>query len=207
MRCLQSLLSPTNLLVTTIENNKSSLKGDITEDVDANIFARLNTTEAGGRTVLDRSIVDVRAGNGDSNTTNGKAEVGQRSRAAEDVSTVSRTVLSSADLGIVCGVDAGREEEEGGAGISNTIDGASVDGSRANGVARSSEVPETLRRVHGSVSDLASVGCAIDVAKVVSTRLLVLEIGSEDRVAEGRLGVVEEGLLLGGLDSVDRTEA
>ncbi|KAI6755704.1 hypothetical protein HG531_004810 [Fusarium graminearum] len=191
-RRLQSLLCPANLLVATVKDNKSSLESNITKDVDTNILTGLDTTEAGGRSVLDRSVVDVRTGDGNGHTTNSKAEVGQRSGAAEDVTAVRRAVASTANLGVVGRVDGGREKKEGGTGIGNTSDGASVD--------------KSLRGVNGSVANLAGIRRAVDETKVVGSGLLVLQVGCEDSGLEAGGSVVEEGVLLGGCDGVDGAE-
>jgi len=67
-------------------------------------------------------------------------------------------------------------------------------------------LPPALRGVDIGVGDAACVLGAVDVPEVVGTGGVVLEIGGEERLREGIVHGVEEGLLGGGLNGVQGGE-
>ncbi len=94
----------------------------------------------------------------------------QSSRAGEDVAAVGLGVGGSRNLGVVCGDDDVREEEEGSSGVGNGLDGGGDGGAGADSVAGGGEAPEALAVVDGGVGDGAGVFGVVDVAEVVGAR-------------------------------------
>jgi hypothetical protein len=93
---------------------------------------------------------------------NGDGEIRESVAARENVATLSGIVRGAADLGVVGADDAVVEEQEGGAGVSNSRDGAGA-GGVANRVAVGGELPEALAVVDGGVYEIAVVLGLIDV--------------------------------------------
>lgn len=102
------------------------------------------------------SVVDIRAGNGVLDATNFNREVGQSSRAREDIASCAGVVLRVLDLLVVIGDRRSREVDEGGASISDSVDAAGV-GGRADLISRGSELPEAVCSADGDVGEGARV--------------------------------------------------
>ena len=189
-----------------IEDDELALEPDIAEDVEADPGIRLHAAEAlpVGR---GRGVVDVAARDGARIGADGEAEVGQGGGAGEDVAAVGLAVGGALDLLVVGGDDRVVDEEEGGACVSDGLDGGGDGFSRADGVAGGGVAPEALGVVDGDVGDGAGVFGVVDVAEVVVTGGALLEVGGEKWSVEEGFGVGEEGLLLIGGDGVDGGKA
>lgn len=222
---LQALGSPTDLVSAAVEDDKGRLEGDVTEDGEADVAVGLDAAVAGG--AGDGGVVDVGAGDDDAGAADAEGEAGQGGAAGEDVAGLAVAVRRAADLGVVGVDDAVGEEEQRGARVGDAVDGARLEGARADGVAGRGPLPPAVGGRDGGVGDAAGVGGAVDVAEVVLARCLgglvsgwgviwggcgvlltsvVLEVSSEQRGGQRALGVVEEGLLLVGRDGVQAAE-
>lgn len=113
-------------------------------------------------------------------------------------------VGGAGDLLVVGGDNLVVQEEEGGAGVGNTLDGGA--GLRANLVAVGGEFPEALGVVDVGVGQGAGVLGAVNEAEVVGAGGIVLQGDGEQRGGQGGLHGVEEGGLGLGLDGVDGAE-
>ena len=60
-------------------------------------------------------------------------------------------------MGVVCGDDVVGEEEEGGTGVGDGLDGGGYGVAGADGVTGGGEAPESLAIVDGGVGDVAGV--------------------------------------------------
>lgn len=103
-----------------VENDVLALKEDITEDGEAKASVALDTTEAGGATRVDGSVVDEASGNHGVVATDGHSEVRQVGRAREDIATRRVAVPGALNLSVVGVDDRVREQEKGGTGIYNS---------------------------------------------------------------------------------------
>lgn len=102
--CLSALGSPTNAGVAAIEDDESSLEGNVAEDGEADVAVGLDAAVAGG--AGDGGVVDVAAGDGDAGAADTEGEVGQGGGAGEDVGGLAAAVGRAADGGVV-GLDDG----------------------------------------------------------------------------------------------------
>lgn len=205
-RLFLSLGGETELVLLGIEDNVLGLEEDVTEDVDTNVTSGLETTEALA-TLL--GVVEVLAGNSGGVRANGDLEVRESGRAVKDPATLGLGVLGTADLLVVGGDGAVVQEEQGGTGVGNTLDGATsgLDLGVTNADGVGGEAPEALAVVDISVGKLASVLGGVDESKVVRAGLVVLQDSSEDGGGQAVHDVGVEGLLGLGLDSVDAAES
>jgi hypothetical protein len=186
-----------------LEDDVLALEEDVTEDGDTDVGVALETTEAGAGAGRERGVVDVLAGDGEFGAADDDAEGGESSRAGERVTTLSCVVLGTADLGVVGADDGLGEVHEGGAGISNGVNGGAASGTSADRVAGGGELPEAVGGVDVDVGDRAGVLGGVNVAEVVGTGSMVLEGDGEQGRGEVGLDGVEKGLLLSGPDGVD----
>ncbi len=133
---LEALRSPAEAGAgAAVEDDKGSLERNITEDVDADGAAVLETTEAGRAAFRDRAVVDVGSGDGDARTADAEGKAGEGARAGEDVTAIRVAVGRSGDLLVVGLDDAEGEVEQGGAGIGDARDAAGGERAAANRVA------------------------------------------------------------------------
>jgi hypothetical protein len=93
---------------------------------------------------------------------NGDGEIRKSVAAGENVAALGGIVRGAADLGVVGADDAVVDEQEGGAGVSNSRDGAGAGGA-TDGVAVGGELPEALAVVDGRVDEIAFVLGLINV--------------------------------------------
>lgn len=187
-----------------VEHNVLALQEDVTEDGETNARVGLNATQTGGADT-GRTVVDQGAGNNSSVPVDHNAEVGQRGRAGEDVSTSRLAVLSTADLRVVLADNGAGEEQQGGTGVSDTAEASA--GAAAGLVAGDAEAPETLGAVHVGVGQGALVLGGVDESKVVDTRLLVLQSNGEEGLGQRALDRVKEGGLSARRHGVDAAES
>lgn len=153
----------------SIKDNKGSLEGNITKDVDTDTRAALETTEAAGGAGGDGTKVEVVTGDNDAGGADTKSEVGQGPAAGEDVAAGRGAVGGARDLGPVGADDGGGEVEQGGAGVGDAVQGGGLEGAGADGVAGRGELPEALAGGDGGVGDGTGIGGGIDETKVVCT--------------------------------------
>lgn len=158
---------PAQASIAAIKNYKRRLERNVAKDVDADACRALDAAEAGRARAVDGSKVDVAARDGDGGGADSEGEVGQGGGAREDIASLGSRVLCARDLLVVGRDDRRRQEEEGGAGVSDARDGRLGDCSRADAVAGRSEVPESLGLVHGGVSDASGEETGVDGAEVV----------------------------------------
>ena len=185
-----------------IKDDKLRLEEDVTKDGLPDAIIALETTETAS-TLRSRCVVQVTTRDDRRVAFDLKGEIGKGGGAVENVSTVGLAVGGSRDLTVVGGDDVVGEEKERSSGVGNGGDALSDGGSGADGVPAGCKPPETLRVVDGGVGNVTGVLARINVAKVVTTRLALLQVGGEERRVEAGLGVGEESLLLVGGDGVD----
>jgi len=116
----------------------------------------------------------------------------------------SLVVDCASNLAVVSVDDGGVGKHEGSSGISDGL--ASSDVHRSPGPdleLGGRELPEAVGGVDGRPSEGAAELGGVDGAEGVGAYGGLAEIGGEDGHGEGGLGVVEEGLLLRGLDGVE----
>ena len=187
------------------KDDELCLEKDITENGLPDAAVALKTAEAAS-TLRSGGVVHVASWHDGRVAFDLEGEVGKRGPAVQDLSTVGLAVGGSRNLRVVVGDEVVWEEEKGSSGVGDGGDALADWGSRAHGVPAAGEAPETLGIVHGGVGDIASVLAGVNVAEVVASWLTLLQVGGEEWGVEAGLGVGEEGLLLVGLDSVDRAE-
>ena len=187
-----------------VEDDILALEEDVTKDGEADTSVGLDTTEAGG--ACCRGEVDVGSGNGVLGAGDDDANRRESGRAREGVSTLAVVVLGTGDLGVVGGDSGLGQVEEGGAGVSDGIDGGGDGGAAADGVTGGSELPESVGRVDVDVADGTGVLGGVNLAEVVGAGGVVLQAGGEDGQSERALDGVEEGGLLHRRHRVDAAE-
>jgi hypothetical protein len=72
------------------------------------------------------------------------------------------------------------QEEEGGAGVHNTIDRQLLERGRPDPVSCACEFPELLCVVDGNVADGSGVFAAVDESEIICSRGALLQIRSEN---------------------------
>ena len=125
-------------------------------------------------------------------------------RAVEDPSSLVRVVRGSRDVSVVRRRSRVGDEDQGGAGVSDTGVGADLLAVGSDAVWR--EGPEALGGVDGRVGDGAREQVAVDETEVVASGGSGAEISGEDAWEAGVDGIREEGRLLLGLHRVDVVE-
>ena len=198
------LLSKANLRTSAVENDVLALEEDITKDGETDSGVALDTTEAG--TITVGSEVDVSARNGVDGATNLNTKVRESRGAREGIAAGALAVLSTLDLSVVGRDDVVVDVEERSAGVSDGVNVGGGSGAAANGVASSSEFPETIRGVHIDVGDLAGVGGSVNEAEGVSTWATLLQVGGKEGLGKVGLDSVKEGRGRLRLDRVDAAE-
>ena len=187
------------------EDDEEVLKEDISEDGEANTGVGLKTTVA--ESVGDWGVVDVRAWKSEGSGADLDGEVWQLGVAVEDVTAVGSAVGGARDLGVVGGEDGRAEKEERSTSVGDGGEFGGRGDTVTHTVSTNREGPEALAAVDWHVCDGTSVLGGIDETEVVRTWLALLEIGSEQRLGEGRLDSVEEGGLSDWLNGVDAAES
>lgn len=163
-----------------VKHHVLALQENITEDREANTSVRLKTTKAGA--IAGGAVVHQGAGHGSSVSADSNAEIGQSSRAREDVSASVVVILSSTDLGVVLGDNGGIKKKQSGTSISNSVETSARLGSSL--VAVNAEAPESLRVVNIGVYDGAGVLRGVCETKVIDTGLAVLQSNGEEGLRE-----------------------
>lgn len=100
-----------------VKDNVLALQENVTEDGEVQAGVALDTAEAGGAAVLERSVVDQGAGNNGVVAANGDGEVGESGGAGDGVATSGGVLLSAGDLVVVVGDNVVGEQQEGGASV------------------------------------------------------------------------------------------
>ena len=126
--------------------------------------------------------------------------------AREDVTALAGVVLGAGDLRVVGGDEGLRDQEEGGAGVGDGVDGRRNEGGGTDRVAVAGKLPEAHGGVNGDIGDTAGVLGGIDEAEIVAARRALHQVGGEKRSGQVGQGVEEEGLLRRRRDGVDRVE-
>ena len=145
------LLGETNARSRGVEDDVLALEEDVAKDAEANASVALDATEAS--TITVRSVVDVSTWDSVGNTTNHNTKVRKGSIARERVATSRFAVLSTADLLVVSSDNGAVNVEEGGASVSNSINGGALGGSTADRVTGGRELPEALGGLDVDVGD------------------------------------------------------
>ena len=187
------------------KDNELRFEEDIAKDGKSNSSIALKSTEAAAA-ARSGCVVHIISRHNSLIVFDSESEVGEVSRAREDVTTISLAVGRSRDLRVIGGDEVVGQEEKGSSSVGDGGEAVTDCGSRANRVAASCESPEALRVVHSCVGDLASVLARVNVAEVVASGFTLLQVCGEEWGVEAGLGVGEESLCLVGLDSVDRAE-
>lgn len=183
-----------------VEYTVVGVEEDVAVDVLVATTDGLETAEAaagfGGRSEVEEAARD----RGVVALTDQEGDVGESSRAVEDVAAIFLGVGSAGNL-LVVGVDSGiGHEEEGGSGVRDTdlaFHGASLGADLEGGGV---VLPETTAVVDRGVLDRARVLGAVGVSEVVLSVGLRWEVGSEEGRVERLLSIVEESLCLLGLN-------
>lgn len=141
-------------------------------------------------------------------TANIKHEIRQRGVAVNGDTTGLRVVLRRGDLAVVALDDGGVGDDEGGAGVGDGLAGgvARLRLAGADGELGGRELPEALGGVDGDPGHGAVELGGVDVAELVRARGGLAQVGGEHGLRERGHDVVEEGLLLLGLDRVELAE-
>lgn len=189
-----------------IEHHKLALKEDVTEDIEADTTAALNASEASRPAVVDRRVVDIRAGDSGLVVTNLEAYVGQSDAAGVGIPSLLLVVPRAINAPVVVRHDGVIDKEQRGSSISDSVKAVGVDVASTNGVAGASERPEALAVVDIDVGDVAGMCAVVDGTKAVGAGLAFLEVGGEERGREAGFDVVEEGQLLVWLNGIDGGE-
>lgn len=154
---------------------------------------------------IDLGKVDVGALDGGRGATDVEGKIGHLGVAREDETTGLRVVGGTGNGGVVS-VDGSRVgEDEGGTGVGNGLStsGTLLGGAAVNGKAFAGELPESLGVVDGDPGHGAGELGGVDAAELVGAGGVGTKVSSEERLGERGHDVVEEGLLLLGLDGVE----
>lgn len=152
-----------------IEDDQSSLEGNVAKDVDTDTGAALDAAEASGATRGDGAVVDDLAGDGDAGGADAEGECWRGGAAGEHVAAVRVAVLGAADLLVVGADDGSGEVQQGRASVSDAVDRGRHKGPRAHRVSGTNELPEALAGGHRGVGDGPGVGAVVNEAEVVCT--------------------------------------
>ena len=139
------------------EDNKLALQEHISKNTEANPIITLDSSETCATPITDGGVVYVTSRHDGAISFDCKSDGGQSGRAVEDIAAIGLGIGRSGDLGVVCGDDGVREEEEGGAGVGDGREGGGYGAAGADGVAGGGEAPESLAVVDGGVRDVAGV--------------------------------------------------
>lgn len=190
-------------MVLIVKDNKGSLEGNVAVDGEANARVALKTTEAASVGVVGRTVVHELGVDSDLVVTDTIVEVGNILTAlVGDVATNVAVLLGRANVGPVVVDNGVGQQQERGASVGNTIDRGADKAVVADLVAGRVEAP-VPGGVGGSVDDFTLVLRVVNVAKVVGSSRLVVQVGSEQLLVELGLDVAEPRLLLVGSDGVD----
>lgn len=192
---------------STAEDDELGLEEDVAEDGEANARVALDAAEAGGRAGGQRGILDVRAGHDSAVGADAQGDAGQRGCARKGVATLRRVVLGARDFRVVGADDRGGQVEQSGTRVGDAVDRSRGEGTAADGVSVAREFPEAVGGVDIDVCDGTRVLARVNVAKVVGAWGTLLQVGGEEWLGEGSLGVAEERLLLIGADCVERIKS
>lgn len=105
-----------------IEDNQSSLEGNVAKDVDTDAGAALDAAKAGGAAGGDGAVVDDLAGDGNAGGPDAEGEGRRGGAAGEHVAAVRVAVLGAADLLVVGADDGSGEVQQGCASVSDAVD-------------------------------------------------------------------------------------
>ena len=207
------LLAEAERLVTAVEGNELSLEHGVTVDLETGTLVALHTTEAGCVGLVHSSEGDLVSGDlGHVGVADSDGHVGKGSRARVDETADLSVELSTLYLGVICLGNLLIDEKERCTGVGNGIRALGVleelvTDSELGGI----ELPETGLGLDGNPGHLALELGSIDLAKLVHTCAIGVEVGGEDRHVEVAHNIVEEGLrrsLLGAIvDSVEVRES
>jgi len=167
-----SLRSETKAGAIGVEDGILALEEDVAEDGEAYARVALDTAETGGATWVEGGVVDQVAGDDGVVAANGDGEVGQLGGAGDGVAASGLILLGTRDLLVVGRDNFIGKHHQGGAGISNALDGAAR--GAADLVAVGGEHPEALRAVDIGVGDRAGVLGFIDEAEIKAAGGIVL---------------------------------
>lgn len=167
----------------------------------------LNPAEASVATdlgVLDVRAVDVRH---ETAAADFDAEGGHVSVAGVDVAACFGGHARAVDLAVVGFGDVVVDHDEGGAGVGDGGAGVGVlHVFAADAVGGGLEFPPAAAFVDWRGVELARVLCGVELAELVGSGGVDVEVGGEDFLFEVVGDVLEEGFLGSGLDGVDLAE-
>lgn len=195
--CDGRLLAEAEGLVAAVEGNELRLEHGVAVDLETGALVTLDATEAGGVCLIDGGEGDLVTGDlGHVGVTDGNSHIGKLSAARVDVATDLSVELGALDLGVVGVGDVLVDEEERSSGVGNGLRGAGVLGDLAvDGELGRRELPEARGGVDGDPGHVADELGGVDLAELVDTGAIGVEIGSEDGHVQAAHHVVEEGLL------------
>ena len=200
----RGLLTEAERLVAAVESDELGLEHGVAVDLETSALVALDSTEAGRVGLVNGGESDLVSGNlGHVCVTDGNRHVGQSGATGVDETTNLSVKLCTLDLRVVCFGDGLVNEEKRGTGISDGLGSTGVlDDLVANGKLGRGELPEARRGVHGNPSHLALELGGIDLAELVNTSAIRIQVSGEHREVEVAHNIVEEGLLGGLLGTV-----
>ena len=200
-------------LVATVESDELGLEHCVSVDLETGTLVTLNTSKAGGVSLVDGGKGDRTARNlGHVVVTNSNGDVGESSTAGVDETTDLGVELGTLDLGVVGIGDLLINEKERCTGVGNGIRALGVlNHLVANSELGGGELPESSLSLDRNPGHLAGDLGSVDLSEVVAACTIGVEVGSEHGHVEIFHNVVEEGLrgcLLGAVvDSVEVGES
>jgi hypothetical protein len=206
------LLAEAERLVATVESHELGLEHGVTVDLETSTLVALDTAEASGVGLVDGGEGDHVSGNlGHVGVADGNGHVGESGGTWVDETTDLGVELGALDLGVVGFGDTLVDEKERCTSVGNGVRALGVleelvtDGKFGGG-----ELPETGLSLDGDPGHLTLKLGSINLAKLVDTCAIGVQVGSEDGHVKASHDVVEEGLcgsLLGTIvDSVEAGE-
>ena len=121
---LQLLIRPSQpWLFGAVEDHIGRFESHAAPDIDSNLGAALDASEAGRGAPCSRTVVEKLRRNGELLRSHTKGEARDGGGAGEDITAVGAAVLGAWDGAVVGRGDGSRQVEEGGTRVSDTADG------------------------------------------------------------------------------------
>lgn len=176
------LLTKTKGLVTTVESDELRLEHGVAVDLQTCTLVTLYTTEAGRVCCVDSGKGDLATGDlGHVGVTDGDTHVGESGAAGVDETADLSVELSTLDLRVVCLSDLLVDKEERCAGVGNGVGALRVlEQLVTDSELGRAKLPEASVGLDGDPCHLAFELGGVNLAELVHTGAIWVEIGSED---------------------------
>lgn len=191
------LLAEAERLIAAVESNQLSLEHGVAIDLKTSTLVALDTTEAGGVSLVDGGEGDLVTGDlGHVGVADGDGHVGESGATWVDVTSDLGVELSALDLGVVGVGDLLIDEEQRCAGVSNGVGALGVlEHLITNGELGGGKLPEAGLSLDRDPCHLTLELGSIDLAELVHTGAIGVKISSENGHVEIVHDIVEESLL------------